>query len=178
MMGEQEARERLLQEVAKDRGFVPNLVREMASSPAAARSYLAGQEALSRASLDEAQRQIAQLAISVFNEGSYCRAVHAFGARIAGVERADFEAVERGNLPEAPRLRSVVAATWQLLEARGFLAPQQIRELEAEGVERPQLYEIVVLIGLKTISNYIAHLANLELDLEFADPRAVQAAQD
>jgi len=75
--------------------------------------------------------------------------------------------VEKGSLPEDRRLRSVVSATWQVLDTRGWLGPSDLGNLEAEGIDRAQLYEIVALVGLKTISNYVNHIAHTPVDPQF-----------
>jgi len=37
------------------------------------------------------------------------------------------------------------------------------------GVSRFQLYEVVAFVGLKTISNYINHIAHTTIDREVAE---------
>jgi AhpD family alkylhydroperoxidase len=148
-------------------GFVPNLIREMSRSPAVARVYLAGQQAMAGASLSPREQQIVQLAVAVYNECPYCRAAHRGGCRQAGVAPGDIELVEMGSLPEDRRLRSVVSATWQVLDTRGWLSPSDQAGLETEGIDRVQLYEVVALVGLKTISNYVNHIAHTAIDAQF-----------
>ncbi len=77
--------------------------------------------------------------------------------------------MEKGALPEDRRLRSLVSATWQVLDTRGWLEVSDLANLEAEGVDRSQLYEVVALVGLKTISNYINHIAHTAVDREFGE---------
>jgi AhpD family alkylhydroperoxidase len=148
-------------------GFVPNLIREMARSPAVARVYLGGQQAMAGASLSAKEQQIVQLAVAVYNECPYCRAAHRGGCRQAGVAPADIDLVEKGSLPEDRRLRSLVSATWQVLDTRGWLGPADQASLETEGIDRVQLYEVVALVGLKTISNYVNHIAHTAIDSQF-----------
>ena len=52
---------------------------------------------------------------------------------------------------------------------RGLLAPGDLTSLEAEGVDRSQLYEVVALIALKTLSNYVNHIAHTPVDEAFRD---------
>jgi AhpD family alkylhydroperoxidase len=150
-------------------GFVPNLIREMARSPAVAQVYLGGQEAMAQASLSRPEQQLVQLAVAVYNECPYCRAAHRASCRAAGVAQAEIELVEKGSLPEDRRLRSLVSATWQVLDTRGWLGAFDLASLEAEGVDRAQLYEVVALVGLKTISNYVNHIAHTVIDAEFRE---------
>jgi hypothetical protein len=50
---------------------------------------------------------------------------------------------------------------------RGWLGRPDLERLAAEGIGLPQLYEIVALVGLKTISNYVNHIAHTEIDEAF-----------
>jgi uncharacterized peroxidase-related enzyme len=148
-------------------GFVPNLIREMSKSPAAARVYLGGQQALAEGRLSARDREAVQLAVSVYNECAYCRAAHRMGASSAGIAAMDVAAIERGDHAEDPRVGALVAATWEILDLRGWLKAADLARLEAQGIDRGQLYEIVALVGLKTISNYVNHIAHTEIDREF-----------
>ena len=134
--------------VRKKYGFVPNLIREMSKSPAVARAYLGGQQALTEGKLTARDREAVQLAVSVYNECAYCRAAHRMGADATGIAPAD------------------VAATWEILDVRGWLKAADLDRFQALGIDRAQIYEIVALIGLKTISNYVNHIAHTEIDKE------------
>jgi AhpD family alkylhydroperoxidase len=167
-MSAKEAAADVLDEVTAKFGFVPNLIREMVKSPAVARLYLDGQQAMSAASLRPAEQQIVQLAVAVYNECPYCRAAHRRGSRQAGVTAGDIELVEKGSLPDDRRLRAVVSAAWQVLDSRGWLSASDLTSLEADGIDRARLYEVVALVGLKTISNYVNHIAHTPIDEQFA----------
>ena len=42
-----------------------------------------------------------------------------------------------------------------------------MQKLEARGLDRAALYEIIALIGIKTITNYINHLAHTPVEEVF-----------
>jgi len=168
-MAEGEAVNEVLKSVEARYGFVPNLLREMSRSPAALRVYLDGQAAIAGSRLTPAERQLVQLAVSIYNECEYCRAAHRTGCHTAGIAPSEIELVEKGALPEDRRRRALVSAAWQVLDMRGFLAPTDLASLEAEGVDRGQLYEVVALIALKTLSNYVNHIAHTPVDEAFRD---------
>lgn len=148
-------------------GFVPNAIREMSRSPSAAWAYLRGQEAMEAGVLSVGERQAVQLAASVFNECRYCGAVHLAAARHAGLPLEVAAPIARGDLPLDHRVRSLVSATWLVLDRRGHLSADDLTGLESEGVSREQLYEIVALVGLKTMMNYVNHIAHTEIDAVF-----------
>ena len=165
-MGETSVVDEVFDVVRRKYGFVPNLIREMSKSPAVAKVYLGGQQALAEGRLSPRDREAVQLAVSVYNECPYCRAAHRMGAGANGIAPADVAAIERGDRPDDPRVRALVAATWEMLDVRGWLKAADLARLEAEGIDRAQTYEIVALIGLKTISNYVNHIAHTPIDEE------------
>ena len=161
------AAEEILQAVEEQFGFRPNLIEEMVRSPAAAQVYLGGQGAMEDASLTGSEQQAVQLAVAAFNHCHYCTAAHSGLARQTGVDVDDVEAILEGGLPEDDRTRALVKATRLVLEKHGWLDADNLEELEAAGVDRAELYEIVALVGLKTISNYVNHIAGTEVDPQF-----------
>ena len=162
-----EVQDEVFAAVRRKLGFVPNLIREMSKSPAVVRVYLEGQEAMAGASLTATEQQAVQLAVSAYNKCEYCQAAHRLGGRMAGIAGNDLDAIQKGALPEDGRLKSLVSATRLLLLRRGFLVEGDLTALEAEGVGRGQLYELVAVIGLKTISNYVNHIAHTDIDEAF-----------
>lgn len=53
------------------------------------------------------------------------------------------------------------------MEKRGWLTPEELRQAEAKGISRNRLYEIIAYIGLKTMTNYINHIAHTPIDAQF-----------
>lgn len=149
-------------------GFVPNLIREFAAhSPAVAEVYLNANAAIADASLTAQEQQAVILAVSSYNDCHYCTAVHTAIGKMVGLPKDEIEAIKAGDLPQDDRLRTLVTATRRILDKRGWLDDADLAESEALGIDRGQLYEIVALIGIKTISNYVNHIAHTEIDVQF-----------
>jgi AhpD family alkylhydroperoxidase len=149
-------------------GFVPNLLKEMAgASPAVAQVYLDANAAIEEASLTGAEQQAVILAVSAYNDCHYCTAAHATVGQMEGLAEDDIQAILDGGLPGDERLSRLVQATRRTLEQRGWLEADDLAELEAQGIDRGQVYEIVALIGIKTISNYVNHINKTEIDPQF-----------
>ncbi len=55
------------------------------------------------------------------------------------------------------------------METRGWVDEEQRKEWEASGISRERLYEIVAYIGLKTITNYVNHMAHTPVDEVFQE---------
>ena len=54
--------------------------------------------------------------------------------------------------------------TFVILENRGWVDPEQVTQWGVEGLSRQKLYEIIAYIGLKTITNYVNHIARTQVD--------------
>ncbi len=158
----------VLDKVKRAYGFVPNIFTEFAThSPAVAEVYLTATKLMDSASLTPKEQQAVILAVSTYNDCHYCKAAHATVGRMVGLSQEDIEAITSGDLPASPRLRSLITAARRILDKRGWLNNEDLAELEVQGIDRGQVYEIVALIGIKTISNYINHIAHTEIDPQF-----------
>lgn len=148
-------------------GFVPNLVEQLVVSPETARLYLEGSEIIAGGLLNEEEQNAVKLAVSTANGCTYCRSAHrALGGK-AGTSAEDLERIDAGELPSDDRLAALVRATRLAMDKRGWLDAGDLERLEAEGIDRRRLYEIVSIIALKTISNYVNHIAHTAVDVEF-----------
>lgn len=159
--------DQVLEQVKQKFGFVPNVLAEMAKSPAALQVYVGGGAALANASLTPKEQQAVQLAVSTANKCEYCQAAHSMGGKMAGIDAADLEAIKSGGLPADARLKAVVSAARLVHEKQGWLDANDLSQLESQGISRAQLYEVIAIMGLKLISNYVNHIAHTELDEQF-----------
>lgn len=163
-----EQAESILRTVEEKYGFRPNLMEELVEAPAAASVYLRGQDAMADSSLTPAQQQAVQLTVATHNSCHYCDAAHAALGRQCGIDGSDLDAIREGQVPEDPELASAVRATRRVLDREGWLEDSDLSELAAEGIDRQKLYEIVAFVALKTLSNYVNHIADTEIDPQFA----------
>ncbi len=150
-------------------GFVPNLIDEMTQeNPAVGDAYLTAQGILQEGGvLSPAEQQAVILAISSYNDCHYCTKAHAVAGQQAGLDAETVETINEGGLPSDDRLKSLVRATRRILGKRGWLSDADEAEFADLGLERPALYEIITLAGIKTMSNYVNHIAGTEVDEPF-----------
>ena len=160
--------EEILSTVEDEYGFRPNLIEELVEAPAAARVYLAGQDAMADSSLSPAQQQAVQLTVAIHNDCHYCDAAHTSLGGQFGIEAEALDAIRDGGIPGVPELRGVVRATRLVLEKEGWLEESDLSELADEGIDRQQLYEVIAFVALKTLSNYVNHIADTEIDPQFS----------
>ncbi|PQJ34696.1 hypothetical protein BSZ35_08870 [Salinibacter sp. 10B] len=150
-------------------GFVPNLVSEITKeNPAVGDAYLSSQGIIEEGGvLSPAEQQAVILAVSSYNDCHYCTKAHAVAGQQAGLDAETTATINEGGLPDDERLRSLVRATRRILGKRGWLSGADEEEFDDLGLGRPELYEIIGLVGVKTISNYVNHIAGTEVDEPF-----------
>lgn len=163
-----ETAERVRDRAREAYGFVPNLVDELSEhNPAAADLYLRTLTLVEEGVLSDAEREIVLLTVSRYNDCHYCTSVHQKMAVSVGLDRETVETVNNGGLPSEDRLRMLVQATRLMLDKRGWLDDDDLETLQNNGVSRADLYEINALLGIKTFSNYVNHVAQTTVDPEF-----------
>ncbi len=150
-------------------GFVPNLVTEITKeNPAVGDAYLTATGLVEDGGvLSPAEQQAVILAVSSYNDCHYCTKAHAAAGQQAGLDAATVETINEGGLPSNDRLKSLVRATRRILGKRGWLSDADESEFDDLGLGRAELYEIIALTGIKTISNYVNHVAGTEVDEAF-----------
>jgi len=146
-------------------GLVPEIIKVVnKENPAVAQIYIAAMELMEDGELADDEREAVILAISRYNDCHYCARTHAALGYAAGLSREDIELINQGRLPVGERLKAVVQATRLILDKSGWLEEDDLDQLADRGITRMHLYEINALISLKTLSNYINHVAQTKVD--------------
>jgi len=148
-------------------GFVPNVMREMAKSPALLQAYVSTQAALRDSALTPRQLQAVQLAISERNGCDYCTAAHGAAAKMAGVTPETVDAIKSAAELQDHDVGPYVHAARLLTDKGGHLTPDDIASLESIGIDRVRLYDIIAIAGAKLMTNWTNHIGKTQLDPQF-----------
>ncbi len=149
-------------------GMLPNLTAKMATSPALAEGYLTLSRIFERSSLSPAERQVVLLATSRYNVCTYCMGAHSVLADMSGVPTTVTDAV-RDDLPIPDlRLEALRRFTTCVVDTRGRPEHSEIEHFFSAGYGPQQVLDVVLGVGLKTLSNYTNHMAGTELDAAFS----------
>ncbi len=148
-------------------GMVPNLLGILATAPAALGSYLAVTGELEGSSLTPVEQQVVLIATSVENRCEYCVSVHSALANMVKMPAQTLEALRAGSDPEDPRLGALARFTRHVVEERGWVDAAEIEAFLSAGFGEQQVLEVVTGVALKTISNYMNHIADTPLDAAF-----------
>jgi len=163
-----EKQEAITEQVEGAFGFVPNIIETMVEqNPTVAEFYLTGSDMLGNGTFNEKEHQAVIVAASTFNDCNYCTTAHSALGQKAGISEDDIKAIANQEKPSDERLAALVNATWKIQDQKGWLDQDDVSELKALGVGKDEIYEIIAIIGLKTISNYINHINKTEIDPQF-----------
>jgi uncharacterized peroxidase-related enzyme len=160
---------KLLQQIEKNYGFVPELFSYMAESPVALKAYMQLDGLLQDATLGPAQIQIALLTASTVNDCDFCQVAHHAMARQSGVDRKTIDTIRAGRIPEDGKEKALVNMVRAMIGKRGWLEDEDISAFLDAGFTREQIYELLVAVSIKTLSNYSNHLTHPEPNPELVE---------
>lgn len=163
-----EAARDVLGQAKQNYGFIPNLLGNMANAPALLRAYLAVGALFEQTSFSATERQLVLLTVSAENACGYCVAAH---TAIAGMQKVSPEIVQavRDNQEIAdPKLQALRNFTREVVTGRGWPSAAAIERFQEAGYTGAQALEVVLGVGMKTLSNYTNHIVETPLDPQFA----------
>ena len=158
----------LLAAAEKAYGFVPNLLATFAESPATLKGYVTLGEIFGESSFSPTEQQTVLLAASRYNECHYCLAAHSTIAKMQNVATNVVDAIRDERPIADARLESLRQFTEAVIDKRGWLSEDEVDTFIAAGFTKAQAFEVILGAALKTISNYINHIAETPIDDAFA----------
>jgi uncharacterized peroxidase-related enzyme len=154
----------ILNDVQKAWGFVPNLHRVLAESPAALEAYSTLWSIVEKTSFTPIERNIAYLAVIYENECTYCMAGHTNLSRMAKVSDDAITAVREGRPIADPKLEALRRFAALVTRNRGMVSQADVDAFKAAGYTNQSILDLLVVEATKLISNYTNHLAQTPLD--------------
>ncbi len=159
-----EGARRHLEAARRRMGFITTLNAVMAESPELLAGYNALSEQFGKSSLPAAAKHVVLITASVENKCSYCVAAHSTLALRAGTAPDTVEALRAGKPLSDPGLEAVRRLTQAMVAGRGWVDDKEIDAFLAAGHTRRNVLDVVLGVGMKTLSNYTNHIAHTPLD--------------
>lgn len=148
-------------------GFVPNLYRVMAEAPPLLEAYKTIGDLFDQTSLSPVERQVVLLSVSRVNGCEYCVAAHSGIARMQGADEAVVQAIREGRPVPDEKLEALRRFSEAVVLKRGRPEDEDVQAFLAAGYTKANVLEVVLGVGMKTLSNYTNHLADTPLDDAF-----------
>lgn len=134
-------------------GFVPNLYAYYAKSETALADYLALQNR--KSTLNGKQREIINLVTSEINGCRYCQSAHSVFGKFSGLTEEQILEIRKGSASFDAKLDALVQFTTAVVENRGKVSIDAKETFLNAGYSEGNLIDTVIIIGDKTISNYL-----------------------
>ncbi len=149
-------------------GFVPNLYATYAYSDTALENYL--NFANAKTSLSAKEKEAVNLAVSQVNECLYCLSAHTAIGKMNGFNDEQILELRAGKASFDTKLDALARLAKNVTENRGKASQDVIENFFAAGYTKGSLIDTIVLVGDKTISNYINNTTEIPVDFPVALP--------
>lgn len=157
----------LLKKAKEKYGFVPNLLGTMAEAPALLKAYMTLAGIFDETSFSATEKQIVLLAVSLANGCSYCMAAHSAIAGMQGVPEDVIQALREDTPIRDQKLETLRRLAHNIAETRGYPSESAVKNFLDAGYTQAQFLEVILGVGMKTLSNYTNHIAQTPLDEAF-----------
>jgi alkylhydroperoxidase family enzyme len=165
------ASKELLDGIAADIGFVPNMAGVAAGTPVLLRAFDAIRRAVRSGGLDPVAREVAGLAVGVAVDNQYGVAFHSTVLGSLGLADTEIERLRAGRAPTDPRLAAIAELAREITLERGK-ADDAVRRATAVGWSRDEILEVVAECAFAGLVGLLDNLAGrVPLDA-FLAPRA------
>lgn len=150
-------------------GVVPNMMRQMAASPAVLEGYLALAGALGRGALPPRVREQLALDVGEANGCEYCVSAHTALGRRAGLSDEEVIDSRRGGSAD-PKTAVLLRFARTLVEARGRITDADVARVRDAGWNDAAIAEVVAHVALNVFTNYFNNVAATEIDFPKVTP--------
>ncbi|MFY0713536.1 carboxymuconolactone decarboxylase family protein [Seonamhaeicola sp. NFXS20] len=149
-------------------GFVPNLYATYAHSETALENYL--NFANAKTSLSAKEKEVVNLVVSEVNSCIYCLSAHTAIGKMNGFTDAQILEIRSGNASFDNKLDALAKLAKNATENRGNTNQDILNNFCNAGYSKGNLIDVLVLVGEKTISNYIHNTTQVPVDFPLAKP--------
>lgn len=147
-------------------GFVPNLYATLAHSEHALGNYLAFQSG--KSSLSAKAREVVNLVVSQVNGCAYCLAAHTALGQMVGFTPEQVIEIRRGGAAFDAKLDALVKLVKNIASERGHADTARVQAFFDAGWTTENLVDAIVVIGDKTVTNYLHATTQIPVDFPAA----------
>ncbi len=165
----------LLDGVQAKLGITPNLMKTLATAPAALEAYLNFNGALSTGLLDAKFREQLALAVAQANSCEYCLSAHSAIGKMVGLKQEEIESSRESRSTDAKRDAGLKFAQ-AIVVQRGELSDGALENVRKAGYSDGEITEIVANVALNIFTNYFNHVAQTEIDFPRVTKTLMQTA--
>jgi len=147
-------------------GFVPTMFEYMAEAPTTIEAYLQLNELVSKTSFNVSEQQIALMAVSVENKCEFCIKAHKAIGKMKGANVESLADLAEGQVISNSKDRDLAEFVRLVVHERGRITSADQEKFLNAGFTRQNILEVILIVSIKTLSNYINHLTQPEVNTE------------
>lgn len=147
-------------------GMVPNLFATFAHSQTALATYIAFQSA--KSSISGKAREVVNLVVSQVNDCEYCLAAHTMLGKMNGFTEEQILEIRHGRADFDSKLDALARLTKGITQSRGHVDQALVETFFAAGWTKENLVDAIVIIGDKTVTNYLHSTTKIPVDFPAA----------
>ena len=144
-------------------GLVPNIMKQMANSPAALEAFLASREALSKGLLDPKMGLLIGILIAETYSCAYLLAARVAQAKKAGLTDEEIKKAKEQSSND-PKIDRGLQFVRNLILRHGELPASEMAELKAAGFSEGEIVEMIAHTSAGMEVYYLIQIANPEAD--------------
>jgi AhpD family alkylhydroperoxidase len=150
----------------KGLGMVPNLYATLALSEHALGNYLALQNA--KSSITGKAREVVNLVVSQVNGCQYCLSAHTVIGGMVGFKLEQVLEIRRGGASFDTKLDALARLVKNIATERGHADLALVQAFFDAGWTQENLVDVIVVIGDKTVTNYLHGTTQVPVDFPAA----------
>lgn len=143
-------------------GMVPNLYATFALNDTALGDYLTLQNR--KNTLSAREREVINLVVSQVNDCKYCVPAHTAVAKMNGFTDEQVLAIRRGEASFDHQLSALAKLVKETAINRGRPSEKALDSFFDAGYTTANLIDVMIIIGDKTISNYLHNITQIPVD--------------
>lgn len=159
----------LLDAVKQKLGMVPNMMRALATSPAALDGYLHFSGALGKGTLSVRVREQIALAVAQANGCDYCLAAHSAIGKAVGLTPDQIRDSRLGTAVDG-KTDALIAFARRVVDTRGQVTDADLAAVRSAGWDDGVVAEVVAHVALSVFTNYFNNVARADIDFPPAPP--------
>lgn len=156
----------LFDKLTKAIGFVPNLYALMATSDTMLDAYLKFENA--SVSLSSKEVELIKLVVSQVNGCRYCLSAHTEIGKMNGFSTDEMLEIRNGHASFNSKLNALAKITREITINKGHVSDEDVQQFLSEGYPKSAFIEIVHLIGVMTVTNFLHNLTQIPIDFPIA----------
>jgi uncharacterized peroxidase-related enzyme len=154
--------------ITKKVGMLQNLYAAMGNSPQLLNGFLAFEAALKQGVFSAKENEAIGLAVSEANGCNYCLAAHSAIGKMVGFSEEEVLDIRKGIISNE-KINALISLATALTENRGKASQDSIDTFLSVGYTHQALAELIGMVAVRSITNYI--FSNGAFDIDF--PQAV-----